>query len=168
MDISVILPTARDDYAIIGMPNTHIFSPLIESLNKQIFRDFELVIVDSLFDSRDTSPFDEAIFPIKHIPPKPSHWIEVGMPHSANNINTGLLHAEGELIVKIDDCQKLAHIDHLSRIWDSYNKGFIPLQTFVFYYIDKPARYSKTFERDIFKLGEYSDSEKRHRHAHWS
>ena len=104
--ITVFMVTCRDDYPIIGLNDLHIFSPLIESLNEQSFRDFELIIVDSLYKWRDTTPLSEAKFKFRHIPPKPSPWLEMGLMHSCNSINTAILHAKGKLMVKLDDCME--------------------------------------------------------------
>lgn len=155
--ISIIMSTARDDYPILGLPETHIFDPLVRSLNKQTFKDFELVIVDSLYDDRDTSPLDDATFHVNRVPPKPSPWLDLGMFHSANNFNTGLIHAEGELIVKIDDCMEIVNENHLQRIWDLYNKGFTPLQTFMYYFKGKPAKYRKNLVKEIISMGSFSE-----------
>jgi len=168
IDISIILITARDDYGIIGCPDLHIFEPIIRSLNKQNFKNFELIIVDSLYKIRDTKPFENANFSIKHIPPKECIWLDLGMFHSANNFNTGLIHAEGELILKIDDCMEIFNEDHLEKTWYLYNKGFIPLQTFYYYYKEKPALFSQNFVDKIIKDGNFSHFGKKLLMRNWS
>ena len=167
-DITIVMSTARDDYPILGLPDVHQFEPLIKSLNKQTFKDFELVIVDSLYDDRDTSPLDEATFQVKHVSPKQSIWLDGGMFHSANNFNTGLIHAEGELLLKIDDCMEIVNENHLQRTWKLFNKGFIPLQTFVYYFKGAPAKYRKTLVNEVFSLGDYSEFSKTLLSGNWS
>lgn len=158
VSISVITTTARDDYSIIGMPKTHIFTLLIETLNRQNFKDFELILVDSLFNSRRSSPIlCEAKFPIKHVPPKPSSWVDVSMFHACNDINTAILHADGELLVKIDDCQEIFSEDHLKRIWEWYKQGFLAQQTFQYYFRGQPVRYSKEFVDDLIREGNFQN-----------
>ena len=49
--ISVIMPTARDDFPIIGLPDLHLFEPTMKSLVKQNFKDFEVIIVDAFHKS---------------------------------------------------------------------------------------------------------------------
>ena len=72
-DISIILGTARNSYSMIGLPNVHIFKPTLDSLQKQKFDDFELIISDCRFEHRpkcfEGKPFnkDDYKFPIKHI-----------------------------------------------------------------------------------------------------
>jgi len=51
-DISLILITARDDRVIIGLPETHILGPCVDSLKEQTFKSFELIVVDSLYELR--------------------------------------------------------------------------------------------------------------------
>ena len=74
VSISIILPTAREDYSIIGSPNLHIFAPTLESLRNQTFKDFELIIIDGLYHFRQKlfqgEPFhkDKFAFHIEHIP----------------------------------------------------------------------------------------------------
>ena len=165
--ITIVMTTARDDYPILGLPEKHIFEPLIKSLNKQTFKDFDLIVVDSLYDDRDTSPLDEATFQVKHVPPKQSPWLDVGMFHSANNFNTGIIHAEGELLLKIDDCMEIVNENHLQKTWKWYNKGFIPLQTFVYYFKGAPAKYRKTLVNEIISLGDYSEFSKNQLSKNW-
>jgi len=166
--ISIIMSTARDDYPLLGLPKTHIFEPLVSSLNRQSFHDFELVIVDSLYEDRDTGPLDEATFHVKRVPPKQSPWLDAGMFHSANNFNTGLIHAEGELIVKIDDCMELEGKDHLKTVWDWYNQGFIPLQTYKYYFKGEPAVYSETIITDMLALGNFTEDDEWFLRMGWS
>jgi len=168
MDISIVLTTVRDDYAILGCPKTHIFEPLIKSLNKQNFKNFELVIVDSLFKYRDKSILEEATFPINYVPPKECIWFDMGMFHAANNFNTGLIHSEGDLVVKIDDCMEIANENHLQKLWELYNKGFIPLQTYIYHYKGKPAIYRKNLLKEIFSLGNFTEFLKNHLLENWS
>jgi len=160
--------TARDDYAILGCPDLHIFEPLIRSLNKQTFKNFELIIVDSLHKYRNISSLDDVNFNFKHIPPKQCIWLDLGMFHSANNFNTGLIHAEGELIVKIDDCMEIKNEDHMDILWSWYNKGFIPLQTYMYYFKGKPAIYRENLVNEIIDLGNFSNVAKNLLINNWS
>jgi len=136
--ITVLMATARDDYTLSGMPKTHIFDLPLETLRRQTFRDFEFIIVDSLYEKRKNY-FQkiEAPFSIKHIPPKSSPWIDKGLCHIANDWNTAIIHAEGELLVRMDDWTKPATFsteiyeennvlfsdfdtEYLSKIWSWY------------------------------------------------
>ena len=167
-DITIVMSTARDDYPLLGLPETHLFDPLIESLNKQTFKDFELIIVDSLWEKRELSPFSNANFKIKHVWPKGSPWLGKGMFHSANSYNTALLHADSELIVKIDDCMEFESERHLAKLWNWYNEGYVPLQTFKYYFKGEPAIYSDTLIDEMIELGDFPAEDVRVLRHGWS
>ena len=69
------------------------------SLQNQLFRDFELVLVDELYDERkDLVAALKAKFPIQHLEPiSRENWA------ITKNWNWALAHAKGELIVTLDD-----------------------------------------------------------------
>jgi len=119
-DISVRLPTARENYSIIGQPNLNMLELTINSLLKQSFKNFELIIVDALHPTRDFH-FEKIPIPYKHVPVHPNHrfWLDRKMWNVCGSLNTGLIHAEGELIVRIDDCSEFDKF-YLQRIWDEY------------------------------------------------
>ena len=94
MKISVIMATARDNYPMIGLPETFIFEPTLESLEIQSFQDFELIIVDALYDFRKDYFKDKKFsFPIKHLKPKPSPWDKIGAWRVCNQLNTAIIHS---------------------------------------------------------------------------
>ncbi len=167
-DITIVMSTARDDYPLLGLPETHLFTPLIESLNKQTFKDFELIIVDSLWEKRDRTPLKNAEFKIKHIWPKGSTWLGKGMFHSANSYNTALLHADSELIVKIDDCMEIESERHLARLWNWYDEGYIPLQAYKYYFKGEPAIYSDTLVDEVIELGNFPPDNIKMMRRNWS
>ncbi|MDG6925597.1 MAG: glycosyltransferase [Nitrososphaerota archaeon] len=125
MKVSVVLCTARDDHCLVDLPDVHLFTPTVVSLQKQTFRDFELIVVDALQSQREGF-FRNVGFPVKHIPPKASPFASNGMWAVCNAMNTALLHAEGELIVKVDDASQFAP-GYLQRIWNWYSIGLFPL-----------------------------------------
>ena len=167
-DITIVMSTARDDYPLLGLPETHLFDPLIESLNKQTFKDFELIIVDSLWEKRERSPLSNANFKIKHVWPKGSPWMGKGMFHSANSYNTALLHANGELVVKIDDCMEFESERHLARLWNWYSEGYVPLQTFKYYFKGEQAIYSDHLIDEMIELGNFPPDDIRVLRHGWS
>ncbi len=157
-DISIILTTARDDFSIIGLPETHILGPCIESLSRQTFKDFELIVVDSLIDLRPKmfkgEPFngDKLPFDIKHVSIHPNHrsWLERKMWNFNGALNTAIIHAEGELIVKLDDCCQFK--DNLfETIWEEYQKGYFPLVLHTKYRNGKQAYYTEKYRSDQLK-----------------
>ena len=121
--MSILTASAREDDAIVGLPGTHIFGPCLHSLKDQTFEEFELVIVDSLLEERDPCFEEEWPFPIRYVEPKKSVWRDMGAWALCNSLNTGLIHAQGELIVRLDDCIRLRDEKHLGRIWDWYKDG---------------------------------------------
>jgi len=151
--ISVIMPTARHDYPLIGLPRIHILEPTLGSLKKQTFRDFELIIVDALYERRPRlfqgEPFrdDHLPFPVKHVPVHPNHrfWLNRKRWAVCGALNTAILHAEGELIVRIDDCSELPDPDYLKKFWEGYECGYFPMAMHIRYLGGQPARLDKKY-----------------------
>ena len=162
VDISVILPTARSDYPIIEEPELHMLEITINSLMKQTFKDFEVIIIDALHDTREF-PFDKVTFPIKHIPCHPNHrfWLGKKRWNVCGALNTGLIHAEGELIVRIDDCSELENT-FLEHIWKAYQDGLWLQAMHIRFLGGKPARLDdeyreKGYEATFSKTWESKD-----------
>jgi len=151
-DISVIMATARRDYPIIGLPDMHLFEPTIRSLVRQTFKDFELIIVDALYGKRERQDFSKLPFPVKYVPPHPSHgfWVDRGLWGVAGMLNTALLYAEGELVVRIDDCSEFKEW-FLERIWEAYQSGYFPLAMHIRYHAGKPARVNEEYLRSGYE-----------------
>lgn len=102
--LSFILPSARDDYCVLGMPDTHVFEIAARSLEWQTSKDFELIHVDNLHRFRpDWWKNREHSFPVTHIPPKPGTWVESGMCNIAGAYNTGLVYANGKYVCILND-----------------------------------------------------------------
>lgn len=143
MKISVILSTARDNYPMIGLPNTFIFEPTLSSLENQDFRDFELVICDALYNERkDYFENRELSFPIRHIPPKPSVWDKAGAWRVCNMLNTAISYCRGELIVRIDDCSSF-NPGFLKRFWRWYRHGYFAQALVVYHHGTRPLVYNE-------------------------
>jgi glycosyltransferase involved in cell wall biosynthesis len=143
--ISVIMPTARDEYSVIGQPNTHFLEPTIRSLSNQRFDDFELILVDALKHDRDWD-FSKLPYPVKHVPVHRDHrfWLDRKRWSVCGTLNTGLIHAEGELIVRIDDCSEFEG-DFLQRFWEAYMSGYWGLAMHIRYLEGKPAKYNEEY-----------------------
>lgn len=158
VSISVILPTARGDYPIVGLPNIHMFQPTIESLKIQTFKDFELIIADAIYHLRPKlfkgEPFhtDKLPFPIKHVPiehnSKFNHrfWMDHRKWNVCGTLNTGIIHAKGELLVRIDDCSEFGS-DYLKKFWEGYKSGYWPCAMHIRYLDGKPARLNKEYRK---------------------
>ncbi|GAF73614.1 unnamed protein product, partial [marine sediment metagenome] len=157
-DISIILITAREAYnTIIGLPQTHILEPCIESLRYQTFKDFEVIVVDSLQEHRthmfDGEPFSEIPFPVKHVPVHPNHrfWLNHRRFNASGAMNTGFLYAEGELVVKIDDCCQFGP-DLLERMWKEYQSGHFPMVMHTRYRGGKQAYFDKEYKEKGYEV----------------
>jgi len=153
LDISVIMPTARDDYPIIGQPDLHFLKPTIKSLSEQSFKDFEFIFVDALQDQRESYDFSKLPFPVKNVPVHPNHrfWLDRRRWNVCGQLNTGILHAEGELIVRIDDCSEFGD-DFLQKFWDGYQSGYFPLAMHIRYLGGKPAHFNEEYKKKGYEV----------------
>jgi len=159
LDLSVILPLARDDFPIIGLPSIHVLEPTFHSLETQTFKDFELVVVDALYpQKREWIEAREWSFPVKYVPVHPNHrfWLDRGMWNVCGQLNTGILYVEGELIVRIDDCSAFGE-DFLQMFWDGYQRGYFPCAMHMKYLKGKPARYDEEYRKEGHEA-KYSES----------
>jgi len=127
VELSIILNTGRDDYPMIGLPQTFIFEPTILSLNKQELQNFELVIVDGCWSERRAKwTLAHATFPLKHLNALPNRFLENGMIAISSMKNKGIINAEGELVVFVDDCTQFEPW-WTKRLWSWYEKGYWPM-----------------------------------------
>jgi len=159
LDISVIMPTARNDYPIIGLPNVHVFEPTFHSLEAQTFKDFELIIVDALWPQKqEWIKTRDWGFPVKYVPIHPNHrfWLDRKRWSVCASLNTGIIHAEGELVVRIDDCSEFGE-DFLQRFWEGYQSGYFPLAMHIKYLGGKPARLNEKYRKEGYEA-KYSES----------
>jgi len=162
LDLSVIMPTARDDYPIIGLPSLHVLEPTFHSLETQTFKDFELIVIDALYPKkREWIEAREWSFPVKYVPVHPNHrfWLDRGRWNVCGQLNTGILHAEGELIVRIDDCSEFDE-DFIGKFWKGYQSGYFPLAMHMRYLKGKPARYDEEYRKEGFEATSSESFEK--------
>ena len=142
--ISCIYVTAREDFSIKTNPKLHQFVPMLKSFQRQTFKDFEVVLVDGLYERRKGYPFPSDL-KVKHVPHHPNHrlWLDMGYWAVASAYNTGIIHSEGELLIFFTDC--IVFDRHLlQRYWDWYEKGYFPLCGFrgIDYWAENPPRWS--------------------------
>lgn len=148
--ISCILSTARHSFPIIGLPNVHIFEPTLRSLEKQTFKDFELIICDALYPERkEWIERTKWSFPIKYVPVHPNHrfWFDRKRWSVCASLNTAILHAEGELLVRIDDCSEFDPL-FLQMFWDGYRSGYFPLAMHTRFRDGKQEYYNEVSRQD--------------------
>ena len=90
-------------------------------------KDFELVIVDALYEQRKEY-FKNADLPfkVKHIPALPNVWIENGVSGMSTQYNLGIIHADGELLFVNGDSHMMLP-DFMQKLWARYQEGYFPL-----------------------------------------
>jgi glycosyltransferase involved in cell wall biosynthesis len=146
VSVSVLLCTARDDYPVIGLPDMHVFYPTFNALLQQSFKDFEVIVVDALYPRRQKWLDRDWKFPVKYVPVYVNHrfWLDHKRWNICGALNTAILHAEGELLVRIDDCSEFDAF-FLQKFWDGYKKGYFPMAMHVRYLEGRPARFDKEY-----------------------
>ena len=109
--------------------------PTLESLKRQTFQDFEFILIDHFADERRhiTDRYKDKIR-IKHTREKPTIWhtlkepegfetkLRMKFPSVCNARNTGIILADGELLVFLDD-NILLEPKTLETAWKWYQKG---------------------------------------------
>lgn len=124
MKITFGMNTAQEDFPIVAYPKTHIFEFLMQSLRRQTFKDFEVIIADVHYDKR-ANYFDnhKENFSIKHVAVKPNIWIPNGCCAISTTKNTFLIYAQGEIVISMGDC---AHFDSrfFERIIEYIENGY--------------------------------------------
>lgn len=127
--VTVLLITVRPDQAYLEHPSWHVIGKVVEDLNKQTFRDFELVVVDGVPPNHRGFPADkcpEPNFEFRHIAPKENLWTRNRKTNICNYRNTGLAVARGELVLNLDDCCFLPPI-YVELFWRAWSEHRICL-----------------------------------------
>lgn len=134
MKISLLIHTASFDDFLIDQGIKSYFSSLVNCLNHQTFRNFELIYIDTFYD-HNKNYFNEIInkspFQIKHVPIHHNHryWFDKGYCYISAAKNTGILYADGELLVTCDDAEFFPE-NFLDKYWRHYkNSGGYMLAT---------------------------------------
>jgi len=156
--ISLIMNTCRNNYPMVGLPNTFIFEPTVKSLNRQTLKDFELIIVDACYSEKRLKWLKQnAQFEFKYINAFPNRFLENGFCAIASQKNKGLLYAEGDLVVFIDDCTEFPR-KWIERIDYWFSKGYWPMSLTYYYEGGRPKvlkqsdRYSEVlYGREVDK-----------------
>lgn len=143
VDITILMNSAREDFPLVKLPDTFIFAPTVKSLNKQEVQNFELVIVDACWSEERKRWIETyAEFPVKYVNAHPNRFLKHGMCAIASMKNKGLLYAEGELVVFVDDCTEFPSF-WTRRIWDWYSRGYWPMSLTYYYEAGKPKLLKK-------------------------
>lgn len=126
---SIILATARTSYgAIIDKEKTHLLFDTLVSLENQSFRDFELIVIDSLYRSRNLACEIETLgkfsFSWKVTHPI-SWWLDNHLWALQNAFNTGFAASRGKFLFFCGDCVIFPY-DKLQIGADLINLGYWP------------------------------------------
>ncbi len=116
MKISVIIPTIREE---------KLLDFQLPSFAKQSFskEDFEIIIIDDYPVNRKDNILDfgkKNGLNIKWMRPKPLHYRSQAQIGNARN--TGLIHAQGELIIFIDDFSAIKP-RYIDNVWSIYTQN---------------------------------------------
>ncbi len=125
--ISLLIHTASPDDFLANQGIPSYFLALVESLVHQSHRDFELVYVDTYHAGnhpRFIGAIRNASVSVKHVPVHPDHryWFDRGNCYISAAKNTGILWADGELLVTCDDAEFFPR-QFLERYWYHYQRG---------------------------------------------
>ncbi len=115
--ISLIMNTVRPDAAYEGASDWHVISTVLEDLSKQTFKDFEFLVVDGVRE-REVGMRLEGLR-ARRVPPLDNLWTRNRKCAISSYANAGLVHARGELVVRIDDCARLPPM-YLEAFWAAY------------------------------------------------
>lgn len=167
VSISVIMSSARDDYSVVDLPNMHILQPTIDSLKGQVFKDFQFIFCDGLYNYRPNlfsgkdkgGIFDKEKFGfvVKHIPVEHnrlfnhSFWLDNRRWNICGQLNSCLIHAEGSLVVRIDDCCRFDSL-YLKRFWDEYQTGMWLQAMHVRWLGEKPAYLNDEYRKKGYEM----------------
>lgn len=123
--ISVVAITSRDDHPFCNR-ELHCLDPVTKTLAKQTFHDFELVVVDALYEQR-RKWFKQhpQPFPVKHVPASPNHWHTVKRSGACAQINRGIVWADGDM-VWIGCENNLFPAWFLEVAWGVFEMGLMP------------------------------------------
>jgi len=123
--LDVIDEDIRDVWAESFSGISSYLEPTLKSLSQSIFRDFELVLVHRHPETvLETVKKYGKQLKIKLVSEKKSIWHDLGSDYCtiSNAINTGIIWADGELLVSADDCS-IWDSALLAEIWDLWQRG---------------------------------------------
>lgn len=128
--ISVIIHTASKDNFLENNGVKSYFQSVVENLKFQTFKDFEFIYVDTQYYEENKDDFKKIInknnFKIKHVPIHENHryWFNMNHVYISAAKNTGIIHADGELLISFDDAEFFPN-DLLSKYWSYYKDGYL-------------------------------------------
>ena len=125
--ISLMIHTASHDCFLKNQGINSAFQMIVDCLLQQSFKEFEFIYIDTYYDDNKlTFQKIDTPFVVKHVPVHSEHryWYDQNFTYIAAAKNTGILYADGELLVTIDDSEILPpHL--LQKYWEYYQAGFL-------------------------------------------
>lgn len=128
--LSLAIHTASADGFLKNQGITSYFKSVTNNLAAQTFKDFEFIYVDTFYEDNVTN-FSSIIqnlpFVVKHVPIHPNHryWFDLGYVYISAAKNTGILYADGKLVVSCDDAEFFPD-NFLEKYWHYYsNHGLL-------------------------------------------
>lgn len=121
--ISLMIHTASPDNFLINQGINSYFESVIECLKNQTFKDFEFIYIDTYYDeNKDKFASISCPFLVKHVPIHYNHryWFDLGYTYISAAKNTGILYADGELVVTCDDAEFFPE-NLLQKYWGHYS-----------------------------------------------
>lgn len=108
--ISLMIHTASHDAFLNNQGIKSYFTSLLKNLSRQTLKEFELIYIDTFYDNNKdffNSLNSGLPFILKHVPIHEKHryWYDKGYVYISAAKNTGLLYADGELVITCDDAE---------------------------------------------------------------
>lgn len=125
--ISFMIHTASADSFLENQGISSYFLALLKNLSRQTLKQFELIYIDTFYeDNKDRfqSYLPGLPFIVKHVPIHHNHkyWFDKGYTYISAAKNTGIIYADGELVITCDDGEFFPD-DFLERYWNHYLAG---------------------------------------------
>jgi len=125
--VSLMIHTASADSFLHAQNIPSYFRALTTCLDRQAFNDFELIYTDTYYED-NADNFAKEIkkhgYPIKHVGVHPEHryWYDRNHCFIAAAKNTGILYADGELLITCDDAEFFPS-EFIGLYWHHYKSG---------------------------------------------
>jgi len=125
--MTIMIHTASDDRFLGNQGVSSYFAALLQNLKRQTLKQFELVYIDTFYEEnrQEFSKLMRGIgFVCKHVPIHQKHryWFDRGNTYISAAKNTGILYADGELVVTCDDAEFFPDT-LLETYWKHYKSG---------------------------------------------
>jgi len=125
--ISLMIHTASADSFLENQGIPSYFYALLKNLSRQTIKQFEFIYIDTFYEDnkhRFKTYLPGLPFIVKHVPLHHEHryWFDKGHTYISAAKNTGIIYADGELVISCDDGEFFPD-DFLERYWNHYLSG---------------------------------------------